>query len=307
MVDYVLVDDENDPARSIVAEYSLAGGGQWLPATAEPGTSTEDLAASPSGTAHQFEWDADGDAVPRPSGNVVFRLSVPYQASTRLAGPIQRAAMSASSPPFRICGLPTDLAITKDNGVTEVDPGDPVTYTIVASNAGPNGVTGATVSDPFPAVLTCSWTCIASGGATCTAGPVAGDIVDTVDLPVGDSVTYTAECTIDGAATGTLENTATVAVPLGITDTDPSNNSATDTDVILGACGFPDQLDLTGMTVDDQQIYQACTSITASDFSVVPPSGDVTLRAGVTVILGDGFVVESGQLLTIDIDAVLAP
>ena len=62
-IDYLLVDDESDPARSVVAEYSLSGGGQWLPATAEPGTITEELAASPAGTAHQFEWDADADAV----------------------------------------------------------------------------------------------------------------------------------------------------------------------------------------------------------------------------------------------------
>jgi hypothetical protein len=114
--------------------------------------------------------------VPQPSDSVAFRITVPYQASTWLAGPIQRAAMSASSPPFRICG----------------------------------------------------------------------------------------------------------------------------------SCGFYDYRNLTG-TVDDQQIFEACISITASDFSVVAPSGDVTLRAGQSVILGNGFFVESGRLLTIDIDPALAP
>jgi uncharacterized repeat protein (TIGR01451 family) len=308
MVDYLLVDDENDPARSVVAEYSLVGGGQWLPATAQSGTTTEELAASSAGTPHQFGWDADTDAVPRPSDNVVFRITVPYQASTRLAGSVQRAAMSASSPPFRICPEAIDLAITKDDGQTEAVPGDSVTYTIVASNAGPNDAIGATVNDLFPAVLTCSWTCVASGGATCAAGPVAGNIADTVDLPVGGSATYTADCSIDGAASGTLENTASVAVPPGMIDSDPGNNSATDTDVLLelGPCGFFNSRSLSG-TVADQQTFQACISITASDFSVVPPSGDVTLRAGVSVILGNGFVVEPGRLLTIDIDPALAP
>jgi uncharacterized repeat protein (TIGR01451 family) len=308
-IDYLLVDDESDPARQIVAEYSLVGGGQWLPATAEPGTITDELAASPAGTPYQFEWDADTDGVPRPSDNVVFRITVPYQASTRVAGPVQRAAMSAASPPFRICAEPIDLAITKDNGQTESVPGDPVTYTIIATNAGPNDAIGATVTDSFPADLTCSWTCVASGGASCTSGPVAGDISDTVDLPVGGTVTYTADCTIDGAATGTLANTASVTVPPGMIDSDPSNNTATDSDVLLelGPCGFFNYRNLSAMTVNDQQVYQSCISITASDFAVIAPGGDVTLRAGQSVILGNGFLVESGRLLTIDIDPALAP
>ena len=75
-----------------------------------------------------------------------------------------------------------------------VEPGDPITYNIVVTNQGPSDVTGVTVSDVFPAELTAvSWTCVAAGGATCTAGPVNGDINDLVDLPAGGSVTYTAE------------------------------------------------------------------------------------------------------------------
>jgi uncharacterized repeat protein (TIGR01451 family) len=53
-----------------------------------------------------------------------------------------------------------------------------------------------------------------------------------VNLPSGGSVTYTASCTISGAATGTLANTATVTAPAGVTDPTSGNNSATDTDTI---------------------------------------------------------------------------
>ena len=66
-----------------------------------------------------------------------------------------------------------------------------MTYTITASNAGPDPVTGGTVADTFPAVLTCTWTCVGAGGGTCTASG-SGNINDTVNLPVGASVTYTA-------------------------------------------------------------------------------------------------------------------
>jgi len=130
-------------------------------------------------------------------------------------------------------GQSADVSITKTDGVTAATPGGSVTYTIVASNAGPSNATGGTVADTFPASLTCTWTCVGAAGGTCTAAG-SGNINDTVNLPAGGSVTYTASCTINAAATGTLSNTATVAAPGGVTDPAPANNSATDTDS-LGA------------------------------------------------------------------------
>ena len=124
-----------------------------------------------------------------------------------------------------------DLAITKTDGVTTANPGGSATYTITASNAGPSNASGSTVSDTFPASLTCSWTCVGAGGGTCT-GAGSGNINDTANLPSGGTVTYTASCTISAAATGTLTNTATVAAPGGVTDPTPGNNSATDTDTL---------------------------------------------------------------------------
>lgn len=126
-----------------------------------------------------------------------------------------------------------DLAITKTDGVATVSAGGSTTYTITASNTGPSNAPGATVTDTFPATLTCSTTCVGAGGGTCTAGPFAGNINDVANLPVGGSVTYTAVCAISGSATGSLVNTATVAAPGGVTDTNPANNSATDTNTIL--------------------------------------------------------------------------
>jgi hypothetical protein len=53
-----------------------------------------------------------------------------------------------------------------------------------------------------------------------------------VNLPAGGSVTYTATCGISAAASGSLSNTATVAAPAGVTDSNPANNSATDSDTV---------------------------------------------------------------------------
>src|SRR4030095_9160884 len=67
----------------------------------------------------------------------------------------------------RVSAPTADLAITKTNGVASVTAGSGVTYTIVASNAGPFAVTGATVADTLPASLTgVSWTCVGAGGGT---------------------------------------------------------------------------------------------------------------------------------------------
>ena len=63
-----------------------------------------------------------------------------------------------------------DLSITKTDGRTDAQPGDVLTYTIVATNAGPSAVFGAPVVDTLPGGLTAAtWTCVASGGATCVA------------------------------------------------------------------------------------------------------------------------------------------
>ncbi len=124
-----------------------------------------------------------------------------------------------------------DLAITKTDGVTTVTPGGSLTYTIVASNSGPSNAPGTSVADTFPASLTCTWTCVGAGGGTCTAAG-SGNISDTVNLPAGGSVTYTASCTVSGSASGSISNTATVTAAGGVTDPNPGNNSANDTDVV---------------------------------------------------------------------------
>ena len=149
--------------------------------------------------------------------------------------------------------LSADLAITKTNGTTTSVPGANTTYTITASNAGADDVTGATVADTFPAALSCTWTCAGAGGGTCTAAG-SGNLNDLVNLPAGGSVTYTATCSIAAGATGTLSNTATVTS--SIADPVPGNNSATDTDTLTP---------------------QADLSITKTDgVTVVTPGGNTT-------------------------------
>jgi uncharacterized repeat protein (TIGR01451 family) len=112
--------------------------------------------------------------------------------------------------------------------------GQPITYTIVASNAGPNAANGATLTDTLPAAITgVTWTCMGANGASCTASG-SGDVNDTVNLPVGGTVTYVVTGTVSQSATGSVSNTATVMAPSDVADWNESNNSATDTDTLVG-------------------------------------------------------------------------
>ena len=105
----------------------------------------------------------------------------------------------------------------------------------MVSNDGPSAVTGASVTDPLPAGVTAAtWTFAGADGGGTVTGPTSGTgaLATTVNLPVGATVTFTFTVQVDPSATGSLTNTATVSPPAGVTDPDPADNSATDTDTL---------------------------------------------------------------------------
>lgn len=125
-----------------------------------------------------------------------------------------------------------DLAISKTDNQASVNAGASVSYTVVVSNAGPQPVSGATVTDTLPAVLSSvTWTC--APAASCGAAAGSGSLNATVNLGVGGSATFTVNGVLATSARGTLVNTASVAVPSGYLDPNGANNSASDTDTIV--------------------------------------------------------------------------
>ena len=279
------------------------------------------------------------DSVSLPAG-----ASVTYTASCAISagatGMLSNTATVSSATPDPTPGNNTatdtdtlapsaDLSITKTDGVTTATPGGSVTYTIVASNAGPSNATGATVADTFPASLTCTWTCAGAGGGTCTAAG-AGNINDSVNLPAGGSVTYTASCTISGAASGSLVNTATVAAPGGVTDPAPGNNSATDTDTLMaggsGASVSATKTAAGGNTVGATVTYTVTlnnagpgtqgdnpgdefTDVLPADLALVSASatsGTAVANTGTNTVTWNGSI-PSGGSVTITITATILP
>ena len=127
---------------------------------------------------------------------------------------------------------PTDLAISKTDGVSVYQRSSNTTYTIVAKNNGPVDIKNATVSDPIPnGINSFTWTAVLHGTATNSAGSSGGGtIIDNVDLAVGDSIVYTVTAAVSGTKFGDLENTVTISTPNGTKDLDSTNNIAIDID-----------------------------------------------------------------------------
>lgn len=211
------------------------------------------------------------DAIALPAGgSATYTATCPISAAA--TGSLSNTATVTSADPDPVPGNNSatdtdtltpqaDVSITKTDGVATVVAGGSTTYTITASNAGPSNAPGSTVADTFPAVLTCTWTCVGAGGGTCTAAG-SGNINDTVSLPAGGSTTHTATCNVSAAATGSVSNTATVAVGAGVTDTNPANNSATDTDTVVQPGNLtvaPASLDFGTVAVGSSSASQSVT------------------------------------------------
>lgn len=185
-----------------------------------------------------------------------------------------------------------DLTISKTDGQATAAAGSTVTYTIVVNNPGPSAAPGASVADTFPALcVSPTWTCVGAGSGTCTASG-SGNIADTVNLPVGGSVIYTALCPLGPAASGTLSNTATVSTPSGVVDPNPGNNSSSDVTTVIAAPVV--SIDNVEVVETDgnglNAVFTVTRSTTGTAFTV-----DFATAAG-TAVAGSDYTSTSGTL-----------
>jgi uncharacterized repeat protein (TIGR01451 family) len=216
---------------------------------------SDTFTAAETGGATGFTASGSGnirDAVNLPSGATIT-YTVVANVSASASDSLSNTA--TVTPPFGVTDVDltnntatdvdtqqVDLVITKiDNvGGSSITPatgsavaGGTVTYTIVVTNAGPGPATGASVTDSFPAAIASdTFTAVGDGGATGFSTSGSGDINDTVDLPVGASITYTVTAQVASSATGSLSNTAAVEPGGSQVDVDLTNNTATDEDTL---------------------------------------------------------------------------
>ncbi len=121
--------------------------------------------------------------------------------------------------------------------------GAPLAYTVTLRNAGPAASPNTTVVDVFPSSLTgVSWTCTATGGASCVPAG-SGSIAHSVALPAAGQVVYAVQATVAAGTTGDITNTVTTVVGPPAIDPVSTNNASTaitppaDTDLVF-ADGF---------------------------------------------------------------------
>ena len=129
------------------------------------------------------------------------------------------------------------------------------------TNNGPSNASGASVADSIPALLAgVTWTSTTTGSASVSSGGSGSgnSLAATVNIAAGagNSVIFTVSGDTDWClGTSDLVDTATVTAPSGTTDSNPNNNSATDTvTFIVGQTPFTVTSagdDLSGHTLRD--------------------------------------------------------
>src|SRR5690606_28081593 len=150
-----------------------------------------------------------------------------------------------------------DVRVAIDNGSAVLSPGNAVRYLVEVENVGSQQVDAIALEVPLAAELVgASWTCTASGGASCTASG-SGGIADTLVLGSGQRVRYTLDAVVDPAldplVPRVLAQPVTASVPGG-SDFNLGNNSAVDEDLvfyILFRDGFEPPVPLRGPAGSD--------------------------------------------------------
>jgi glucose/arabinose dehydrogenase len=197
---------------------------------------------------------------------------------------VHRLILAAGSGGPDLLASPAPL----DFGTVEV--GDTVTLllTLDNDNLGPEAaaVASRTLSDPGRFALD-----FTEGPAPCRMG-------GRPCLPPGASCTMAVS--FQGGTTGAVSETLTFAGNFG---EQPSPEEVVTLEAQVVPCASDVDLTVSNLTVADGQTEtrRACDTLTAAPDVVVESGGDLTLRAGTRIVLGDGFRVESGGALVLEV------
>lgn len=129
---------------------------------------------------------------------------------------------------------PVDVGVTQ--ALPEATAGEEWSYTVHVENSGVNASDPSAVHVAVPDQLEgASWTCSATGGASCGADSGDGDVDTTVGLPPGSSADFVITGTLPPSASGQLESVATIDVPDHLVDSHQEDNASTETTPVRAA------------------------------------------------------------------------
>jgi len=170
-----------------------------------------------------------------------------------------------------------DVAVTKAVTPTQVQAGQPVTYTVTATNNGPNPATGVVVTDQLPAGVSYLASTPSQGSYDQVTGRWAIGA-----LAVGQTVTLSLTATVD--LPGAIANIA-VRTDMVEPDSDPSNDSAV---AVVNSAPYTDiGVSKTVNTTTPAVGTQVTFTITAANrgpFTAPAVSVDDVLPAGLTFV-----------------------
>jgi uncharacterized repeat protein (TIGR01451 family) len=267
-----------------------------------------------------------GGTVPA-SGSCTFQIDVTaatagtYSNTIAIGALTTNAGSNAAAANANLTVTPVANVSVAKSGPATVPWGTTITYTVVVSNAGPDGANLTAFTDNVPAAITgVGATCgTPTMGAVCGSVSVAGNSVTSTitTLPAGGSVTFT----ITGTApqTGTLANFATAIVPMGVTDPDDPGRT--------GAGNNTSNTVMTTVVAPDLRITKSATpsafivgsnasyTLTPTNTGSAASAGTITvvdtLPTGLTyVAMGSGGTgwscTPSGQVITCTSASVIA-
>ncbi len=234
--------DNDVPAMPMINDPSS---GLTVSGTGEPGATV--TVTTPSGATCTAEVQDDGswscDLSPEPvDGETASAIQ------EDLAG-------NESMPATATVAYAPDLSSFITNCVAGVRPDEDMLYEINIMNAGNIDIAGAAVTTLFSDRMSePSWVCQATGGAICDNTTGNGDLNELVDLPAGSSLAYLIESQVTGVLFEFIDVETTVTMPAGTTDTNISNNTTFDSDLIYQfifkdgfECALPGTIETTNL------------------------------------------------------------
>ena len=226
----------NQDATGVVLTETLPVSTTWVDVSAWQPVSGTNLYTQAVGSleggdaVHATTFVVQVDDAPFPAGLDVITNTVSV-ADDRMNGFTKTVSVENENP----LDAAPDLVISKTDGVTTVDPGQTVTYTLTVTNLGTQDATGVVITDTLPLSTTFN---AASGGESESGGMVTWG---PVAIAVGKWVTQTVSVTVDDpgiwpAGVKVISNTAQVADDgSNGADLNPDDNQASDVDDITAS------------------------------------------------------------------------
>ncbi|MEX1245671.1 MAG: PQQ-dependent sugar dehydrogenase [Thermoanaerobaculia bacterium] len=161
-----------------------------------------------------------------------------------------------------------DVSITQNGSPAAVCPGQPVTYTLNVSNAGPSAATSVTVTDTIPAgasfesVSGSGWSCSGTATVTCTRASLAVGAAPPIAITVNAP-----------ASAGTATNAASVSSPTN--DPGPGLNSS-NASTTVNAIPPPPAASNVGPVCAGDTLQLSASTVAGATYAWTGPNGFVS-------------------------------